>query len=138
MGYIPANDVYAGDMYDELLCEFDFGRITGKVAICSSYNGALLSYQSGTHGSANWYSKDSFDRRTVKHELTAPEHCKRPHLPHALALIWRDVSCNCVQVSIRYHDGSVYDGPYVIDGYGRASDHIGIRTSLDMVVLEVT
>jgi hypothetical protein len=48
------------------------------------------------------------------------------------APLWR-ASC---QVSIRYHDGSVYDGPYVPDGKARRADHFGCRTSADLVVLQ--
>ena len=38
LGYVPAVDPYAGDMYDELLVDFDFGRIGGKVSwLCLSF-----------------------------------------------------------------------------------------------------
>ncbi len=40
------------------------------------------------------------------------------------------------QVSIRYHDGSVYEGTYVADDEPRKKNHLGRRTTADGVVLE--
>ena len=39
-------------------------------------------------------------------------------------------------MTIRYHDGSVYEGPYVPDNKPRTPDHFGRRTSSTGVIIE--